>query len=71
LTGGFLLRLAVLASGIKEQLPMRKLIEMKMNLSDLKKNVSLYEPFERPWVSQEKDRMMLDARPNGGGFHAR
>ena len=71
LTGGFLLRLGVLASGIKEQLPMHKLIEMKMNLSDLKKNISLYEPFERPWVSKERDRMTLDPRPNGGISHAR
>jgi len=55
LAGGFLLRLGILASGIKEQLPMHKLIEMKMNLSDLKKNISLYEPFERPWVSKERE----------------
>jgi len=71
LTGGFLLRLAVLASGIKEQLPMHKLIEMKMNLSAFNKNVSLYEPFERPRVSKERDRMPLDPRPSGGGSHAR
>jgi len=71
LTGGFLLRLAVLASGIKEQLPMHKLIEMKINLSAFQKNVSLRAPFERPWDSKEQDRMTLDAMTNGGDPHAR
>ena len=33
LAGGFFLRLGVLASGVKEQLPMRKLVEMKLQLS--------------------------------------
>ena len=39
LFGGFFLRLGVLASGIKEQLPMHKLIEIQYNLRTLKKNV--------------------------------
>lgn len=38
LTGGFFLRLGVLASGIKEQLPMHKLIEMKASMRTLKKD---------------------------------
>ncbi len=33
LAGGFFLRLGILASGIKEQLPMHKLIEMKINMN--------------------------------------
>jgi formate-dependent nitrite reductase membrane component NrfD len=37
LAGGFFLRLGLLASGIKEQLPMHKLIEMKMNMSALQR----------------------------------
>jgi polysulfide reductase chain C len=37
LCGGFLLRLGILASGIKEQLPMHKLIEIKVNMSGLRK----------------------------------
>jgi len=36
LGGGFLLRLGVLASGVKEQLPMKKLIEIKANLRVIK-----------------------------------
>lgn len=37
LSGGFFLRLGVIASGIKEQLPMHKLIEIKVNMSTLRK----------------------------------
>jgi len=37
LSGGFLLRLGILASGIKEQLPMHKLIEIKVNMSAFRK----------------------------------
>jgi formate-dependent nitrite reductase membrane component NrfD len=37
LSGGFFLRLGVLASGIKEQLPMHKLIEIKIKMSALGK----------------------------------
>jgi len=37
LCGGFFLRLGVLASGIREQLPMHKLIEIKVNMSAAKK----------------------------------
>jgi len=33
LAGGFFLRLGILASGVKEQLPMHKLIEMKINMN--------------------------------------
>ena len=33
LAGGFFLRLGVLASGVKEKLPMHKLAEMKLQLS--------------------------------------
>jgi formate-dependent nitrite reductase membrane component NrfD len=33
LAGGFFLRLGVLASGVKEQLPMHKYVEMKVQLS--------------------------------------
>ena len=36
LCGGFFLRLGVLASGVKEQLPMKKLIEIKANLRTIK-----------------------------------
>ncbi|OGP92628.1 MAG: hypothetical protein A2156_04540 [Deltaproteobacteria bacterium RBG_16_48_10] len=38
LCGGFFLRLGVLASGVKEQLPMQKLVEIKANLRVLKKD---------------------------------
>lgn len=37
LAGGFFLRFGLLASGIKEQLPMHKLIEMKANMRALRK----------------------------------
>jgi len=40
LAGGFFLRLGLLASGIKEQLPMHKLIEMKMNMSAFQRRKS-------------------------------
>jgi polysulfide reductase chain C len=40
LCGGFFLRLGVLASGVKEQLPMHKLVEIKANLMGFKKNRS-------------------------------
>ncbi len=36
LCGGFFLRLGVIASGVREQLPMHKLIEMKIRLSTVK-----------------------------------
>jgi hypothetical protein len=38
LCGGFFLRLGVLASGVKEQLPMQKLVELKANLRAFKKD---------------------------------
>ena len=38
LCGGFFLRLGVLASGVKEQLPMQKLVEIKATLRDFKKD---------------------------------
>jgi formate-dependent nitrite reductase membrane component NrfD len=40
LSGGFFLRMAVLASGVKEQLPMHKYIEMKYQLGAVKKSTS-------------------------------
>ena len=40
LCGGFFLRLGVLASGVKEQLPMQKLVEIKANLRAFKKDGS-------------------------------
>jgi formate-dependent nitrite reductase membrane component NrfD len=40
LCGGFFLRLGVLASGIREQLPMHKLIEIKVNMSAFGKSGS-------------------------------
>ena len=39
LCGGFFLRLGVLASGVKEQLPMHKLVEIKAHLRPLDKNL--------------------------------
>jgi polysulfide reductase chain C len=38
LCGGFFLRLGILASGVKEQLPMQKLVELKANLRAFKKD---------------------------------
>lgn len=38
LCGGFFLRLGVLASGVKEQLPMQKLVEIKATLRDFKED---------------------------------
>lgn len=38
LSGGFFLRLGVIASGIKEQLPMHKLIEIKVNMRAFRKS---------------------------------
>ncbi len=40
LSGGFFLRMAVLASGVKEQLPMHKYIEMRYQLGAVKKSTS-------------------------------
>jgi long-subunit acyl-CoA synthetase (AMP-forming) len=56
---------------IKEQLPMHKLIEMKINLSTFQKTVPSFAPFERPPVLKENHGIVLDVRPNGGGSHAR
>jgi polysulfide reductase chain C len=40
LAGGFFLRLGVLASGVKEQLPMHKYVEMKVQVSTPQRSVS-------------------------------